>query len=77
MVKDIDDFASFTEIDDSSPDTAENYVNPPDPLSGSISGIITAAKVEDTEYDDLSEYFNPADIGMLDFDAFDYCTYGA
>lgn len=69
MVKDIDDFASFTEKDDSSPDTAENYVNPPDPLSGSISGIITAAKVEDTEYDDLSEYFNPADIGMLDFDA--------
>ncbi|MBO4360149.1 MAG: hypothetical protein J5822_04660 [Eubacteriaceae bacterium] len=58
MVKDLDEFASLTEEDVSSADTAHN-----------ITGIITGTRVDDAEYDDLSEYFNPADIGMLDFEA--------
>lgn len=65
MVKDLDDFAPVAGDDASENitdgDTAYEPVRP--------EGIMTGTEVADTEYDDLSEYFNPADIGMLDFDA--------
>ena len=65
MLKDLDDFAPAAGADASEnmtgEDTSFENVRP--------EGIITGTEVADTEYDDLSEYFNPADIGMLDFDA--------